>query len=444
MGRTLSELSGKSPGTREAGRVGGILPVYMSPRRLVLISTLCTVALLAGIVAVIAGWSRLDSNLPGGNPLFGRDDYADKLDLYDSESAFKSGEFRQTMLLPSTERAEIVLDDRREQPLRRGEWISPVRETEFGFLELIPSYNALTPPNTGVRLQARTRDARTGAWSPWLYFGSWGRTMRIDRLDREVTSFPGGKVMIDILKLDRPADAYQFRVSLQSLSPDRAVTPSLRRVAAVYSGPVNDPGRRAVLSAPRQYIGRWDRALPVPFIPQGDAPAELAGEVCSPTSVSMVLAFAGVPRALAEHCFAIYDPEHGIFGNWNRAVQRAGELGLDAWITRFRNWEQVRAMIATGQPVIASIRFEKGVMPSNPIYQDTDGHLIVIIGFTPDGDVIVNDPASRDKGAGVVYKSSELAGAWFGAGGVAYIIRPGTSPVTSRPPATTQAESGRK
>jgi hypothetical protein len=120
---------------------------------------------------------------------------------------------------------------------------------------------------------------------------------------------------------------------------------------------------------------------------------------------------------------AIYDEETRIFGNWNRAVQRAGELGLDAWITRFRTWDQVKAQIAAGQPVIASIKFEKGVMPSNPIYQDTDGHLIVIRGFTPEGNVIVNDPASRAKGNAVVYKSQELGKAWFNAGGVAYIIR---------------------
>ena len=139
----------------------------------------------------------------------------------------------------------------------------------------------------------------------------------------------------------------------------------------------------------------------------------------------MVASFFGASRSLTENSLAIYDEEARIFGNWNRAVQRAGELGLDAWLARFRNWDQVKAQIASGVPVIASIRFEKGAMPSNPIYQDTDGHLIVIRGFTAGGDVIVNDPASRDKGNGVVYKAHELATAWFGAGGVGYVIRGG-------------------
>jgi hypothetical protein len=37
------------------------------------------------------------------------------------------------------------------------------------------------------------------------------------------------------------------------------------------------------------------------------------------------------------------------------------------------------------------------------IYENTGGHLLVIRGFTPGGDVIVNDPASRDKGNGAIY-----------------------------------------
>jgi hypothetical protein len=48
--------------------------------------------------------------------------------------------------------------------------------------------------------------------------------------------------------------------------------------------------------------------------------------------------------------------------------------------------------------------------------------LIVICGFTEQGDVIVNDPASK-RGEAVKYKADELGRAWFGHGGVGYIIR---------------------
>jgi hypothetical protein len=148
-------------------------------------------------------------------------------------------------------------------------------------------------------------------------------------------------------------------------------------------------------------------------------------EICSPTSVSMVLAYLGADHPTLENAAAIYDADHRMFGNWNRAVQRASELGMDAWLMRFRDWDHVKAEISRNQPIIASIRFKKGEFPS-AILHSTSGHLIVIRGFTPAGDVIVNDPANR-KGNGAVYKADELAHAWFGHGGVGYVMKRGTS-----------------
>jgi len=83
----------------------------------------------------------------------------------------------------------------------------------------------------------------------------------------------------------------------------------------------------------------------------------------------------------------------------------------------------VKLDIAKGHPVIASIRFKKGEVKGF-LYEFTRGHLIVIRGFTPDGNVIVNDPASRDKGNGPVYPATEFAKAWFDNGGVGYVIHP--------------------
>lgn len=135
----------------------------------------------------------------------------------------------------------------------------------------------------------------------------------------------------------------------------------------------------------------------------------------------MVLAYYGIDRPTVENARAMYDPEHHMFGNWMRACQRAGELGLEAHLERFRSWEPVKRELAAGHPLVASIRFRKGEFPS-AVFQDSEGHLLVIRGFTPQGDVIVNDPASRARGNGAVYKAAELAHAWFDHGGVAYVI----------------------
>ena len=137
----------------------------------------------------------------------------------------------------------------------------------------------------------------------------------------------------------------------------------------------------------------------------------------------MVLNYRGDDSAMVENALAIYDPDYGIFGNWGRAVAYAGQRGFDAYLDRIRTWDQVKAYIAQGQPVIASIRFESGTFPSN-VMDATNGHLVVIRGLTPDGDAVMNDSASKARGEGIVYRSEELARAWLRHGGVAYIIRP--------------------
>ena len=373
------------------------------------------------LAAVRTGDGRTST---GQNELGNPPGMVDRLDLIDSRGAWESGT-RDRVALVSAAVPGVRLDDVRDDAFpRTGRWTSPEVPTPFAFTELIPSWNVAAPKDTGLRLEVRVR-ARGGArWSPWLHLGSWGRT---PGSGGRTTRCREGEVNVDYLALRRPADAYQVRVEFSSFSLDRAASPSVRRLAVSYSGVVADAQRRDSLAGPAAAVApaSWARDLPVPFRTQKDAPKPLSGEICSPACLSMVMAYCGVDRPTVENALAIYDPEHEIFGNWGRAVARAGELGLDGWLTRFRDWQQVKAAIAAGQPVIASIRFNAGEFPS-AVLPETSGHLIVVRGFTAAGDVIVNDPASRDRGNGVVYRADELARAWFGHGGVGYVIRPGT------------------
>lgn len=314
---------------------------------------------------------------------------------------------------------------------RIGVWTGAEEMTAFGFTELLATFNVLTPGRTGAVLEYRVRmegvDGATGGdgggWSPWMYVQSWGKTLTpVGR----VNEFEGGKVEVDILELKRAAKGYQVRVTLQSFEHDAAVTPVLRRVSVCYSG---EKGADTGTEAARETLGagvEWARDLKVPFRPQGAAsvPRALWSQICSPTSMTMVMAYYGVDLPTLENAEAIYDPHYDMFGNWGRAVSRAGEQGLDSYLVRIRSLEDAKRYIAEGVPLIASIRFKKGEVEGF-LYPQTAGHLIVIRGFTPEGDAIVNDPASREKGDGVVYKAAELEKAWFRPGGVAYVVRKG-------------------
>ena len=54
-----------------------------------------------------------------------------------------------------------------------------------------------------------------------------------------------------------------------------------------------------------------------------------------------------------ENALAIWDDHDALFGNWANAAQRAGEVGMDAWVARFRKWLRAQAIVV---PTIAQLR----------------------------------------------------------------------------------------
>jgi hypothetical protein len=350
----------------------------------------------------------------------------DRMDFIETADDFAAGSMKQMKLITDSP-ARIVLHNTREKGFpRQGTWTSPEMKTAFGFTEMVPSWNVNTPANTGVEFTVRARDVATGQWTPWLRIGAWGRVTEKRRHD----DCDFGHVDTDTLFLNKPADVYQIRATLQSFDLNNDAVPSIRRITASYSGPVGDGSLWAKQSRPDPGPPqRWARELDIPYIPQGDNADAVTGMTCSPTSLSMVLRYWGVDRPTMENCLAIWDDHNELFGNWSNATQRASELGMDSWLQRFRNWDQVKEMIARGQPVIASIGFEEGSYDDAPIYRQTPGHLIVIRGFKPDGTVIVNDPANRAKGKAALYPPRGLGHAWFGKGGIGYVIHPPAKPL---------------
>ena len=373
--------------------------------------TLAFAAAIVLLLVFVVVMARGDRALPPGD-VVRLVDHTRKVQHLDTlrASQFVDGQHVRTIV----EGDVLRLNDTRKTFPRRGSWTSPVINAAFPMDELLPSWNPICPPDTGVTIELRVRDRHYGEWSPWLYLGQWGRTQH--KVNRAM-SFRFGEVKTDELILTQPADAYQVRIGFEHYGLTDEM-PALRRVSVSYVG----PGSRRPSTDRPLAPADWARDLPVPFLPQGDGHPLVTSEICSPTSTAMVMSYRGVPVGIMDNALAIYDREHEMFGNWSRAVARAGEAGRGSYLMHILGWGQAKAYIARGQPIIASIRFREGTFPSN-VMKQTSGHLIVIRGFTPAGDAIVNDPASKERGNGIVYKADELANAWFrGSGGMAYII----------------------
>jgi hypothetical protein len=321
------------------------------------------------------------------------------------------------------EEATIVLD--RSAPggseIVAGTLEGPVREIAFD--ELIPSWNAHTPAGTWIETVARVRT--DGVWTGWYSLGRWssdgqsGNRRSVKGQDDDRV-----KILTDTLKVRGGADGYQLQVSLYSTNPTSS--PELRLVAAVATtGAVGSSARTSSSIAPAE--------LPVPERSQMIYPN--GGEVwCSPTSTSMVMAYwadmtgnRGLDRAVPEVADGTYDPNYRGNGNWPFNTAYAGDAGLTAFVSRGSSLHDVERWLAAGVPVIASLGWAGGQLPEAPV-SSTNGHLLVIVGVTEAGDIIVNDPAAdprRGQRVRRVYNRGAFESLWLSySGGTVYLIYP--------------------
>jgi hypothetical protein len=167
-----------------------------------------------------------------------------------------------------------------------GEATSPVTATSIQFKEAIGSWNAGTPAGTWVETLVR---ARLGSrWTKWYNLGIWAETDgAVQRHSVNQQGDADGTVAVDTLKLafkkKDPANAYQLRVRLFSTSGGGIS--SLGGAAVAVSTTPDKP--HSLADGNPAY---WSHELAVPECSQMVYPD--GGTVwCSPTSVSMVLAY---------------------------------------------------------------------------------------------------------------------------------------------------------
>lgn len=339
-------------------------------------------------------------------------------------------------------------------------WISPEVHAGFGLTELVASWNATTPTGTWIEVALSGR-SDTGELTKWYVLARWNSGDDIAAGAIHRTSVPGqqdavGDVAADTFVANdgRSLQTWRLKVTLYRLAGSQAV-PVVRSIGAMAS---RLPGGEAVAASPAG--GAWGRVLAVPTYSQekhvGHYPQwDNGGEAwCSPTSLAMVLDYwnAGpTPRETAwvdpsdadpqvDHAArSVFDYAYGGAGNWPFNTAYAGSRNLDAFVTRLRSLTEAEQFITAGIPLVVSMSFTKDELPGAGY--GTKGHLMMIVGFTATGDVIVNDPASHriksNEEVRATYGREAFENAWLPrSGGLVYVIHPSAKRL---PPAPAQA-----
>ncbi len=329
--------------------------------------------------------------------------------------------------------------------------VSKPQKAPFPFTKGLPSWNAKAPAGTGLRLAVRVRPvppsfpmpqlvpavlatpssyalvpgmsdvavSGEGDWSPWLNVGEWGDAPPPIPPD-ETLQWGGARVDVDTLELKAPATEFQWR-AIVSRNPEATESATLSRVAMCFTGDGTTAEARAWQKANPEPRSDWSGVWPVPYKSQKSDDPRMKSSLCSPTTTYMALSYSGATLPeLEDFSKRVYDKRFDMFGVWPRAVAAASERGLPGYVSRIRSWGHLRAVLAKGYLVGASIRFKKDDLRRPPAYT-TAGHLTLIRGVLPTGEIVTNDPAF-DQGEGFTWLPEDFEKAWFGKGGVAYIF----------------------
>ncbi|MEU2057395.1 peptidase C39 family protein [Streptomyces bungoensis] len=334
-------------------------------------------------------------------------------------------------------------------------WTSPVHRLTVPATEVIASWNAHTPDGTWLQaeLQGTYSD---GTATPWYVMGRWAAgDQDIRRTSVDGQSDGKSSIWTDTFAVDDASTGlrltdYRLRLTLYR-RPDTHLTPTVWRLGAMgsdipdrFTVPASTPGLSRELAVPR-----YSQEIHKGQYPEYDGGGEAW---CSPTSSQMIIEYWGgrlTPEQLSwvdpsyadpqvDHAARhTYDYQYEGCGNWPfNAAYAATFKGLQAVITRLASLTDLETLIAAGIPAITSQSFLKTELTGAGY--GTSGHLMTVIGFTADGDVIANDPASpSDEAVRRVYLRREFENIWLrtkrynasgkvvsGTGGVCYLYFP--------------------
>jgi hypothetical protein len=297
---------------------------------------------------------------------------------------------------------------------------SPEIRTRINFDELIASWNVQLPPSASIEIQARAiypkaRGApkyRTKFYTMGIWSGDPTLAPRQSMLNQKDEC---GDVSTDTLRLVTPCDRVQLRLVLTGAETRNAKISFLGVC-------LTDTQTEPELSPPNK--AAWGQTIPVPERSQMNY--ENGNVLCSPTTVSMLLAYwaerlhrPDLDHDVPEVSKEVYDPNWEGTGNWPFNTAYAGSLDpLRAYVTRL-SLTELEDWIAKGTPVALSVCYNKLRGKPGP----TSGHVVVCVGFTRDGDPIINDPGTSGN-VRKIFTRENLISAWAYSKNTVYLVYP--------------------
>jgi len=277
------------------------------------------------------------------------------------------------------------------------------------FISLISSWNVLLEENDSISLSYSVFNGEV--WSSFLNYGKWSLMNNYSNSNNE------DKVaIIDIdnilLKDSNIGLAFKYLVEFKKENIN-GIGPILKRVNTTIK-PSNIYKKENI---------NLNKIIDVPLRSQLDIP-EIGNQICSPTSVAMVMDYNGVNISTSKCSDLVFDNGASIYGNWSYNASLPGQYNLYSYVEVLEDINDIKEYITNDIPVIASIRTNNKDELQGTIMAYPHGHLLVVVGFTKEEGkdyVIVNDPAEYITSKVLrKYLLNEFIKAWRG---VVYVIR---------------------
>ncbi|MBI1756131.1 MAG: C39 family peptidase [Fimbriimonas ginsengisoli] len=309
--------------------------------------------------------------------------------------------------------------------------------------EAIVSWNVR--PAAGARLKVEARVVYPDTTTKWYVMADWS-------LDGPRTSVDGqrddyGDVLTDTLSVRRAGGALQLRLTGTCKDPGPQLTllgvefstkpPSVQAAEPLKPGeavsavpqaaPPSTPATAAGARAPEPNRAAWGKVLEAPKKVQHDYPH--GNVLCSPTSLSMVLGYwsgqlarPDLSHDVPEVEASVWDVAYKGAGNWPFNMASAGSHpGIRAYVARLASVRELEDWVVAGGPVVASVSLQ--LLKGKTLDRKTEqGHLVVLVGFSKEGDPVFNDPNEHDRLS--TYKRADFEAAWAYSQRTVYLVYP--------------------